>query len=280
MPITKTNVFGRVSVDYAVRGVARVTWQMRRDFLNAPPFTFQLQVSYNGGGDNDTWCDVGLEIVDSNVFCCDEVPLKRAAADDAARLYGKRYALVYRVKLTTGQGTYYSGPSTILGKLSKRQWLHARAIMRKHLLEASSLVSYEGYLLKRKTNGVTCTDCVDPATGGIVNSNCEACAGTGIIDGYWLAATTSAIDISPEVNYTERDNSKTRGTINDVIVKGKFLGLPMLNSRDIWVLKDSDQRFIVRRVQNMSEINNVPIIVAAELRLAEASHAAYNIAIE
>lgn len=277
MPLTQTDIFGRVSVDYAVRGVARITWQLRKGFLDPPPYTFQLQVSYNGGGADDTWCDVGLAFDDSNVFHCDEQPLLLSAGDDTARIHGKRFGLVYRVKLTTGRGEYVSGSSAILGHLSTRQWLFVRAIMRRHILEARGLVSYEGFLLKRKTHGQRCVACVDPFTGGVTDSSCAACDGTGIVEGYWLAATTRMINMSPETNYTQRDDSMTRGTVNDVIVKGRFLGLPAINARDVWILKDSDQRWMIHRVQNVAEIDNVPVIVEAELRLVEASDVIYAI---
>ena len=49
---------------------------------------------------------------------------------------------------------------------------------------------------------------------------------------------------------------------------------------DIWVEKDSDKRYIVHSVKHLAEINQVPVHVAAELRLVEASDIVYTIPLE
>jgi uncharacterized protein YqgQ len=269
MPLTQDQVFKRVTVDYSVKNVTRVEWGFRKCFLDPQPWVFTLQVNRNGGDEGTDWTDVGVPI--TNTF---------QAFDDEQRIYGKDMRIVYRVKLETAIDTYYSEPATVLGLLSKRQWLQARAIIRRHTIRPRFLTDFPGKLFKRKIFGSPCTDCVDDLTGGITNSDCEACNGTGIIDGYWHAVDNAMYDLSPEVHNVHRDNQLQRGTVNDNAVRGKFVALPMINRNDIWIDDASDRRFAVHVVQNTAEINQVPIICTAELRLLEFSNVAYSIPVE
>lgn len=264
MPRTKTSVFYQVRVDYAMRGTTRVTWEIRPRFPDPLPWLFRLQVSRNGG---NTWESVGVEI--ANVFY---------AYDDEPRLFGKDMRIVYRIQMTTDTDTYYSEAAQPFGWLRKRQWLVAREIIRRHTLQVkqTGLRSLDGYLLKRRIEGTRCT-CLDPYTGGITNHDCADCHGTGFVDGYWQAVENCMLDMSPEAHGTQRDNQLMRGTVTDMVARGKFVGIPVLNRGDIWLDKESDRRYYIWNVQNVSEINQVPIIVTAELRLAEATDAIYNV---
>ena len=266
MPRTKTSVFYQVRVDYAIRGTARITWTIRPRFSDPQPWRFQLQVSRDG----NTWENVGIEF--ENVFF---------ALDDEARLYGKDMRIVYRVQMTTASGTYYSEPAQPFGWLRKRQWLVAREIIRRHTLQVkqTGLRALDGYLLKRRLEGTTC-DCLDPYTGGITNHDCEFCHGTGFVDGYWRAIDNTMLDLSPETHGTQRDNQMSRGTVTDMVAKGRFVGIPVLNRNDIWIDKESDRRYYVWDVQNLSEINQVPILVNVDLKLAEATDAIYAVPLD
>jgi hypothetical protein len=232
------------------------------------------------GGDPSLWCDVG-EPVDNSFYqtisddsAC-KIVYDRYAADDGVRQCGKTLRIVYRVVLTTGEAIHESPASQVLGLLSRHQWLQARAIIRKQLLEHSSLHQLPGLLMKRKIHGTVCTECVDPHTNGITDSNCPECFGTGKIDGYWAAAEDNMIDMDPDTYYSEVRGS--RATINDIIVKGTFIGLPQLNSRDVWIDSHSDKRFIVHKIRNLVELNQVPLLVQVELRMAEFTHPVYDI---
>ena len=265
MPLTRSpSCFDRVTVDYLVRGNARITWYHRRDYVANGTPAYQLQVSRDGN-DPDQWTNVGLTTTGNY------------AIDDTRRLFGKDMRLTYRIKLTTPDETFYSEPAQPFGLLSKRQWLLARAIIRRKLLMPRWLTSFEGYLLKRKLHGIRCS-CVDPITKGVTNADCELCNGTGKIEGYWLATENNMYDMQPEGNYTKTESA--RGTVNDSTVTAMCIGLPVLNSRDVWVSKQSDRRYYVHRVENLSEINSVPLVVRAHLRLAEFTDVIYTLPVE
>lgn len=262
MPLTKsTSGIKRIHVDYAVGGSARVAWEVREDLVDPRPWSFQLQVSRDGGG--DTWTDVGSAV--ENIFY---------AVDDMQRQYGKGLRLGYRIVLTTPRDTYTSETAQVLGNLSKRQWLQARALIRRIRLEARQLTSLPGYLMKRKLYGTACPDCLDPITGGVMNSDCSTCQGTGKVDGYWRATADTMFDLTPESEDTKRSE---QGTVNDVRVQGSFIGIPMLHRNDVWIDANSDRRYIIRQVRPTAELNRVPIIVKAELRLAEFGDIVYTV---
>ncbi len=265
MTQTRDSVFSRIYVDYMMRGATRVTWEMRRTFTDDTPWSFQLQVSRNGG---DTFENVGIPVVDTFY-----------ALDTTPRLYGKDQRLVYRVVLTTPNDTYTSPNAQIMGQLHLRQWLIAREIIRRHRLQAkqTGLRVLDGWLLKRKLQGQVCEH-TDPHTGGIIKHDCDICYGTGIVGGYWKAAQDTMIDLRPKTENTQRDPS--RGTVNDVVVTGRFVGSHWVNRNDVWVDATSDLRYYIWDVQHAAEINQVPIVIDAKMKPAEATDIIYTIDID
>jgi len=268
MPRTKDEfggAFDRVWVDYALTGITRVSWELRWDFLKRPPFLFQLQANRNWD-EPDDWEDVGLPVTDTYF-----------ALDDQQREYGKGQRVGYRVKMTVDGEEYISKPAQVYGNLSKREWLLARAIIRRALLTPRQRYEFNGSLLKRKIHGEICTDCVDPITGGIMNSDCPECNGTGRIDGYWNARELIIYDLGPEGDDTKRSQ---RGTVNEQITVGQCVGIPPIMRNDVWVEDQGDRRYVVNRVVTKAEMGRVPLIVQAELRLVEYGDVLYDIDVE
>ena len=259
--------FQRVHVDWAARGVARVTWYLRPDFIATEPLYFQLQVNTNNG-DPDDWVDVGSPVVNTYY-----------ATDSGIRAYGNLTRVVYRVKLIGIPVDSISGNTFCFGLLSYRQWLQAKAIMRRAILMPRGLVHHQGYLLKRKVHGTLCT-CVDPYTGGITNSGHSVCNGTGLVEGYWQAAENTMFNMTPETNNDQNDPELNRQTVNDVFRTGTCLGLPPVAAKDVWISANNDKRYYIHSVATKAAINDVPIIVEAEMRLAPFSDIIYTIPLE
>jgi hypothetical protein len=250
-------------VDYALRGSPRVTWELRDDFIDPEIYNYLLQANPNRD-ETDEWVDVGTEFTDQFY-----------ALDDTDRQFGKSLRVSYRIRVRTVVDTYFSEPAQVLGNLSKRQWLQARALIRRLNLDAKSLPKMQGYMLKRKLHGTTCPDCIDPITGGILNSDCATCLGTGKTTGYWQATENTMFDVSPEAEDTKRSQA---GTVNNApTVRGRFTGIPLPRRNDVWVDANSDRRYFFQSIQPAAEMNRVPIIVDAELRLAEFSDVVYDV---
>ena len=259
--LTRDSVFDRVYVDYAIRGTARISWSLRARFIDPGPHIFQLQASRSGG---DTWEDVGAEAENTSY-----------ALDDTRRLYGQDMRLIYRVRLTTPVNEYVSGEATILGKLTRRQWLQAREIVRQISLDSRGMECFEGFLLKRKIEGDRCTMCLDRMTNGIKNSDCSLCKGTGYVDGYFVGIKAIMYELSPTIRETH--NRRSVGTITDGAVLARYVGLPLVHNRDVWVDANSDRRYMIGNVQHISEMNQIPLAITAELRPLEFSDIAFTV---
>lgn len=268
MPLTKSSqgqAFDRIWVDNMVRGITRVSWTHRFDFQDPAPYSYQLQVNRNQG-ELDDWEDIGTTA--ENVF---------VLLDDDTRLYGKQLRQVYRVVLDTIDGQYISENAQPFGALSKRQFLQARAIIRRALLDPRQMSAFDGYLLKRKIHAASCPDCVDPYTKQITNTDCDTCKGTGKVAGFWRAVENTMFDRAPQGDRTHRDPNHVRGTVDDVQVVGDFIGIPQIATKDVWVDASSDRRYYIDAVQAAAEIHGVPILVKAKLKLAELSDIIYTV---
>lgn len=262
--------FHRVYVDYMVIGESsRVSWELDPKFVQAPFMSFQLQANRNAD-EPDAWVNVGDPVIN-----------QLYAFDSEQRQFGQSLRINYRVILTMPDSTVYiSDNARVLGNLTKHQWLIAKAIARRGPLKAKSMHSYEGWLMRRRIQGPYC-DCVDPITKGIQNSNHPRCFGTGRVGGYWNAAQLKMFDMSPETENTRTDPRLMTGTknIGSQQVTGRCVGIPLPQTRDIWIDAHSGRRYYVEEVVPEHEINRVPILVALKLAMAEFSDVVYQLPI-
>lgn len=255
--------FSRITVDYLVQGGARVQWSLQRYFIDPGPYIFQLQAGHTADEAATDWVDVGSPVVDTFLVI-----------DSTKRQYGKVPETHYRVMLTTIIGTYFSEPFGILGDLSMRDWLLCRDITRKEKLRHSVLVSAPGYLLKAIRFGPPCP-CLDPLTQEVINSNCATCYGTAFLGGYFEPLAGVYCDLSTE-SAREHLNPQTE-TIREHIIKGRFVGEPQLESYDVWVNAQNDNRYQIHNIEVKAQHRGVPVIVEVDLRLAPYSDVLYNI---
>jgi len=268
MPGTEFYPFRRLAVDHMIVGTSRIWWEMHRDFLDPEPHIFQLQVGNTGLPNATDWQDVGTPVINGYF-----------ALDDEQREgnYGKRLITHYRVKLTTSKGLYVSMPVSTYGELNEKDWVFAREIVRKEGLR-HDLVSREGYLLKRRRFGESCTRCLDPLTGEITDSNCPECGGTGFQSG-WHPPVPLRLDMSPEVIVELRKATEPPGPSRPTDLKGRIRGFPQVNKEDVWIDAKSDQRWYLHEVYHMAEWRGVPLVVQVGMRLAPYTDYVYKIEI-
>jgi hypothetical protein len=248
-------VFARLSVDYVVSGGARVSWDLNRHFVDPGPYQFQLQASHAGLPDDEPWIDVGSVVTDTYF-----------AFDLAKRQFGKLQDVCYRVELTSALDTYVSPAVDNSGLLNKRQWLHAREIVRRELLRHRVYSSPEGLLLKARRYGPKCTSCTDEFTDEVSDSNCEECFGTGYQNGYFAPLPAFYADLSE--NPTREHRTPQTGMEKKDVISGRFIGDPQMAAYDVWVNKHSDERYYIHTLNTKAHIRGVPLVIDAELRLA------------
>lgn len=250
-----TAAFARVIVDHIVQGGTRVSWEINRNFTDPGTYTFQLQYGHTAIADPANWIDVGIEVDDTYY-----------AFDMDKRIFGKTVDSHYRVKLTTINGTYYSNAAPADGLLSKRDWLHAREIVRKESLRHRVLTSPRGFLLKVRRYGPRCITCTDTYTEEVSKSQCTDCYGTGFDLGYFEPMSACFADIGLEKNREHR--TPEIGMEKKDTIQARFIGDPQLYSYDVWVNEFSDERYYMHTIGPMAHVRGVSIIYDAELRLA------------
>ncbi len=266
-PADCEEVFDMVHVSYLVRGGTRVMWQLIPEFSEPLPWTFQLQVGKTGDSNADDWTDVGLA-VDNTCY----------SIDAEKRVYGKTQNTHYRVQLTTPAGVHYSQPTAKSGILGVRDWRIAKEIVRKEKLRFR-YTAQDGYLLKRRTNGENCTSCLDLQTNEVTDPYCQECWGTGKQCGYYYPMACIWADLSPRTRRMHIDDQATRGTVQDIVISGRMLMLPLINEQDVWVSRKTDDRYYIHSIQDVAEIRGVPLVANVEMRPAPFTDVIYQIPI-
>jgi hypothetical protein len=270
--------FERVSVDYAIAGGARVSWDLARHFVDPSPATwvYTLQASIHGllpsvASDNvtvrtDDWVNVASG---TNVA---------SLIDPTKRAFGKTLLVAYRVQVVTPVATYISPPGSTLGHLPKQDWLIAQEITRKEILLHKKRTSVSGFLLRRKRNGTPCPKCLDPGTGEVTLSRCDICKGSRFTSGYWAAVPTTFCRLEPREGREHR-NIEGPGPEKKDVTTGRMIFQPGMVSGDVWVDGQSDLRYHAHLIKVISQVRHVPLIYQVELRQAAFDDVIYTISL-
>lgn len=246
------SVFSRVHLSFLTRGKVQITWDMDPVFADSMPWTFEVQRS-NGPAETCDWVAVAGPIQDSCI-----------AYDDDPSLTGLRNNLHYRIKLTTSRDTYLSEPVGMTGVLTKRDWILAREILRRETLRAK-LTASPGYLIKRRLGGEPCTRCLAPGTQTAQDPNCPVCQGTGTVCGYYRPIDCVWADFGLIPRGTNLDTSGPGGTVSDQLRIARMPMYPFVGEQDIWVNRQTDERFRVISTETIAQFRAIPIIVNAKL---------------
>lgn len=260
-------VFTRIAVTNRYLGGALITWEVSAVFARAAPgpLTFKVYASRSGVGD---WQLAGQ--VDDGYF----------VIDTERRIFGVSPRLTYRVEVQDADGrTYVSEPHNVSGSLSPHDANLARLIVAKEDAMMRRSSGQCGWLYKRRHWGVPCTQCVSQDTGEVMNaSTCLLCFGTGILGGYhtpveaWAASSARGSGSRRKIEHDETVNlTDNQGR------KARMLACPWLDTDDVWVIRDSDQRYFVRGASAV-EYRGLPILYdPVELMLADSGSPVYHL---
>lgn len=262
------SVFAMVHVSYLIRGGTRVMWTLLDTFNDPLPWSFQVQTARVGNPLADDWENVGLP-VENSCYAIDPYKQNYSKGEQDAH---------YRIQLTTPKGVYYSDPTAKAGILMPRDWRLAQEIVRKERLRFR-YSSQDGYLLKRRITGNDCPRCLDLQTNEVTDPYCTQCWGTGKECGYYYPMGCIWCDLSPVARRKNLDDQAMRGTIQDIVITGRMLMLPLVDELDVWVSRKTDDRYYIQSIQDTAEIRGVPLIANVELRPAPFTDVIYNIPI-
>ena len=265
-PTTRDCVFERINLTPAVQGGTAVQWLVRPEFRAPTPWRFRLDVSDNGV----QWTTAAGPVTDAVML-----------VDTQQRWFGASPRLQWRLVLIDGQGMQHPSVPLTLNFHSagdRRAWRMAREALRQQSLALRKTdLGQPGRLLKRKVSGTPCPICLDARREEPGDPRCPSCLGTGWVGGYHSPVQCVWAALQPVANGEDLEQSLAVGTVANIRTIGRFLAVPRLDPFDVWVQERSDLRWVVRSVRVESEIQGIPLLYTAELRLAALSDPIYSI---
>jgi hypothetical protein len=178
----------------------------------------------------------------------------------------------YRIRYQSGLTWVESDAVQANGNWSRRDHLLAKELARKECVRMRE-VGVSGMVFKRREWGTPCPRCADFDTHQPADGQCPICFGTGLEHGYYRPMQL-AMDLSPLA--TERKESEI-GTVQPDAVMGRCINYPMLASFDIWANTSSNERYTIRKVQNVAAIRGRPVVAQVELRLIPQTDVRYTL---
>lgn len=208
-----------------------ITWKLDPTFKEKLPYIFTLEMSEDP---NFSEIIVSKEVGDSFF-----------AVDDTRTVQSFVIRVLYRVKLQTGDGVYYS-PTIFFDSRREegRKYLYAAEIVRKERLRAFHGGS-TGWLLKKKNYSALVADELDPVSGVPISDNSTS-FGTRFQGGFYpgLNVTYTIEDHDDNVQMSQ-DGS---GVTHDKTATFRLVGFPSVETHDILVTKDS-VRYNINKVK-------------------------------
>ena len=259
-----TEVFQPLKVYHYTLGGTLVQWSLNPLFKATLPYTFKVYASEYAGSQD---FELIATVHDDNHFI----------VDPKQRTFSKDFDIEYRVDLVDGDNNVYSSRvCDIQGQLNRYDYLQARAIIQRETLWITKFGGTCGFLWKRRRWGPTCSTCADWDTSEPTRGSCPECYGTGITGGYY-SPITFYIGSTGGQN-AKKSTDPSVGVTDAKMFKGRTLICPDLDTTDVWCNAVTDQRYIVGNVSYVY-YKMVPILIdPAELKLAPATDAVYNLA--
>jgi len=212
-------------------------WDVDPSFRVERPWTFVIQESTN----EKDWVDISPELQDVVMY-----------QEDRRRLYGKENNITYRIKSTAQGKVYYSHSIAPYTKLSKREYLLAREIMRKEslMLDKMSGVSIELWRLDPFKRALPKS--VDPISGIVISPDLN-------VDTIYYGPYKTKASFTP-TKVDQKQDPNGSGIIDIRNYQVRILGFPPICDDDILVDTTQDRRYYVKSVSNVAEIRRFPVV--------------------
>ena len=260
-------IFKNVIVTPARERGTRVQWSLGSQIRDEGSYEYSLQVGNAGVTDSCAWKTVATEID----TCC--------LIDPRRRLAGAQNFTHYRLKLETAEGIYYSRPLHTFGKLNYADWRLYESIIRAEGIQLASRDGTRGTLLKRKISGIKCKRCRDFGTGEVKDAMCKLCYGIGWLGGYYAPIHCFYININPSGSTIAKDVN-TQGPVAETYVTGRGIAVPILTSGDVWVNRESSERFLITGLKHLVEVKGIPTVYQIGMDKIPFSDVVYSFSVE
>lgn len=258
-PFKRLTVETHFHVVYEQR--VRVSWALHERFTAPGPYVFTLQRALSPS--ETVWEDIAQCTDQPWIF--DRYPLSITLA----------VPVFYRVRLVDGRNNeYISQAVTFETYWNRYDWSVAKEIVRKEAMVLRKRTGVKGWLLKRRTWGDPCPDCLDPVTLQSKDSNCQTCFGTSYAGGYF-APIEYWVAMNPSKRMTRL--TQDRGIISANMETVRALAYPEPAQGDIWVHAATNQRFMIQQdVSAIARLRGVDLVVDIPLERLPTTHVIYN----
>lgn len=252
------------------RGGSTICWELGQNVFPKGPLHFYVDFGRSG---TDEWVVLNPDDPVIN-DCCFVDPCQRTW-----EMLSDHY---YRIRMiqpsVPGCPVTKSVPVLGSGRLAKKDWLIAREIIRKEFVDAKRSDTY-GFLLKRKKFGVQCPYCTEWDTKEVTNSDCEYCYGVGILGGYYPGVE---VTIGLEDNWNRKLDfgAPPQGLNSNIVKQARVVLYPTIDTRDIWVRSDNDERYVVDSWTCVASYKGVQLIGNVTLKLAPVTDIVYSVPLE
>lgn len=271
------DVFKRVQVLCQPLGGSLIAWDLWPGMATKSLLHFYVDFGRPG---TDEWETLNATpIVNDCLFMDSEQRHWDRLADFYYRL---RLVLPDEIDPSTGEPRYFlARPQQANGVWCKADWLLARWIARKEYLYQRKAVNKtsSGYLLKRRRWGQISPTTTDWDTQEVQFTDSEVDYGTGFIGGYF-----------PPVDFTVslQDDNWVRGfkvdpslaVRNQVVRLGRAVAYPYVDTFDVYVRRDTGERWHVQKVNTVGEVGGIPVVVLLQLGLAPVTDIIYKVPLE
>lgn len=227
----------------------RFQWQVDLQGLSGQ---YVFQIFYSGSPEGE-WEPLSLPLVNQYTYLHDRMEL--LSSEIRNKLYFKITCTPPKENKRR-QWIKFEKLFTLYHGLNKKELLKANEIIRKENLRFEHFVGVPLYILKEKTFGEKCTECIDEHTGTIIDPNCTSCFGTEYVGGYhtpvkvWGEIVDQPVSkqASPLANTTE-DKTATIRLTNEVLV----------DKHDIIVDVNNNNRWLIMNQPNVTSYRTFPI---------------------
>ena len=260
-------VFGSPIVIPVREGGTLIQWNLDPQVRDLGEYQFTLQFGNAGVPDPAAWRNVTSQ-TDAYFL-----------VDPRRRLPGVYSFTHYRLKLTTGERTYYSRPLHTMGNLPYADWRIYVSKLRAAHVQLASNTGIKGLLYKRKISGAPCRKCVDFNTGEVTNSFCSVCYGTGWVGGYYKPIPCHWFNVLP-ADATIKYDTQTQGPMTNTTLAATSIASPLLIVGDIWINLQNSERFKIVQTNPVEEVKGIPVIYQLAIDRLPFSDIAHKLSID
>lgn len=259
-------VFKRVQIRTMPLGGTMIAWELYEGFKAKGPFHFFVDFARSGSNE---WQPINTSPVVDDCFF----------TDVTQRHYDQLADFYYRVRLllpNEGCAVHLSQPHQANGLWLKPDWLLAREIIRKeYLLQTKRTnMSAHGWIFKRRRWGQLCSRCLDWDTQE-VKTECASCFGTKFEGGYFPAIDFRVTWDAPwNRSFLYHEQVSIQNNVKRI---GRAVAYPYLDKNDVFMRRDSGERYHIDKINTVVEVGGIPIVVMVEMNLAPTTDLIYTI---